>query len=169
MPAFLALVPAWAWRWIAIALLVAAFGGFAWMKGDEHGTQKLIDYKAEQAAEAVRIAQARVEVVTKVETEYVDRIKTVYVKGRTIEKEVKVYVTKEDDAGCTIPLGFVREYNAAWSGASPGPAAESDRGPSGVPLSTVAEVDSSNAASCAVYKLQRDGLIEFYHKLQDAK
>lgn len=166
MPAFLAFVPAWAWRWIAIALLVAAFAAVCWQKGNEHGTQKLYDYQAKQATEAVRIANARIQVVTVTETKYVDRIRKVYVAGATIEKEVKVYVTPQDDAGVAVPVGFVRVYNAAWAGSTPGPAAESDRGPSGVSLSTVAEADAANATTCLAYKTQRDGLIEFYLKQQ---
>lgn len=166
MPAFLAFVPAWAWRWIAIVLLVAAFAAVCWQKGNEHGTQKLLDYQADQAKEAVRIANARIQVVTVTETKYVDKIRKVYVAGATIEKEVKVYVTPQDDAGVTVPVGFVRVYNAAWAGTPAGPPAESDRGPSGVSLSTVAEADAANATTCLAYKTQRDGVIEFYRKQQ---
>lgn len=169
MPAILAFIPAWAWRWIAMAAMVASFGGFCWFKGNEHGTQKLIDYQTAQAVETVRLAAARVQVVHEVEIQYQDRIKVIYKKGETIEKEVKVYVTKADDAGCNIPLGFVRMYNSAWSGTIAGPPLESDRGSSGVPLSTVAEIDTHNATSCLAYKAQRDGLIEYYRKLQRVK
>jgi len=155
-------------KWGVIALLVSAFAGFFWVKGNEHGTQKLIDYQAAQAIATIKLAEARIKIVTQVQTVYRDRIHEVLVKGDTITKEVPIYVTKADDAGCTIPLGFVRNFNAAWANTPAGPAAESDRAASGVPLSTVAEVDSSNASSCLVYKTQRDGLIEFYRKLQDA-
>lgn len=153
-------------KWGIIAALASAFAGYFWFKGNEHGTQKLYDYQAAQAKEAVRIANARIQVVTVTETKYVDRIRKVYVAGATIEKEVKVYVTPQDDAGVTVPVGFVRVYNAAWAGATAGPAAESDRGPSGIPLSTVAEADAANATTCIAYKTQRDGLIEFYRKQQ---
>lgn len=153
-------------KWGVIAALVSAFAGYFWFKGDEHGTQKLIDYQGKQATEAVRIGTARVLIVHEIEIKYVDRIQKIYVQGATIEKEVKVYVTAKDDAGCVVPVGFVREYNAAWSGAPAGSAAESDRGPSGVPLSTVAQADAGNAKACLIYKEQRDGVIEFYRKQQ---
>lgn len=156
-------------KWGLIAALVSAFAGFFWIKGNEHGTQKLTDYIGKQATETVRVANARVQVVTETETVYVDKIQKIYVKGATIEKEVKVYVTQKDDAGCVVPVGFVREHNAAWSGTPAGSPAESDRGASGVPLSSVAEADAGNAASCLVYKTQRDGLIEVYRKLQAVK
>lgn len=169
MPAALAFVPAWAWRWIAIGALVASFGGWAWFKGNEHGTQKLIDYQAEQAREAVRIATARIQVVTVTETKWRERVKVIFKQGETIEKEVIKYVTKDDDAGCVVPAGFVSLYNAAWAGSPPESPAESDRRPSGIPLSTVAETDAGNATTCLAYKAQRDGLIEFYRKQQAVK
>lgn len=153
-------------KWGVIAALVAAFAGYFWLKGYEHGTQKLIDYQARQATEAVRVGGLRVQIVHEVEVKYVDRLRTIYVQGAAIEKEVIKYVTKEDDAGCVVPVGFVRGFNAAWSGAPAGSPAESDRGPSGVPLSAVAETEAHNATSCLAYKEQRDGLIEFYRKQQ---
>lgn len=156
-------------KWGIIAVLVAAFAGYFWIKGDEHGTEKLTAYIGKQAVETVRIGAARVEIVTVTETKYVDRIQRIYVHGKIIEKEVVKYVTQADDAGCTVPLGFVREYNAAWTGAPAGPPAESDRGASGVPLSGVAQADAHNATSCLAYKAQRDGLIEFYRKQRAVK
>jgi hypothetical protein len=141
-------------------------GGYGWIKGNAHGTAKLDAYIGKQAIETVRIAAARQVVVTKTEIEYRDRIKTVYLKGETIEREVTRYVTKVDDSGCTIPVGFVREFNAAWSGAPAGPPAESDRGTSGIALSEVSSTDAHNATSCRAYKEQRDGLIKFYRDQQ---
>lgn len=156
-------------KWGVIAALLAAFGGWCWVKGNSHGSQKLFDYQKKEMAEAVRLAGVRTKIVTQTETKYRDRIKTVTVQGETIVKEVPVYVTKTDDAGCVIPVGFVRQYNAGWSGEPPGIAAEPDRQPSGVPLSAVAETDAFNATSCRVYKEQRDGLIDFYRKQQAVK
>ena len=153
-------------KWGVIALLVAAFGAFSWFKGNEHGTQKLINYQGQQAIATVKLQAARVQVVHDVQTEYVDRIQKIYVKGQTIEKEVTKYVTAVDDSHCVIPAGFVREYAAAWTNTPAGPPVESDRGPSGVQLSAVAASDAGNAASCFKYKEQRDGLIEFYKRLQ---
>ncbi len=152
------------YRLLAYALIGAALVAFGWVKGNQHGTEKLIAYQGAQAIAEVKLAQAQAKVVTVIQTKYQDRIQTIQLAGETITKEV--YVTKTDDAGCTVPVGFVREFGAAWSGTPPGPPAESDRGPSGVPLSEIASDDAGNATSCLVYKAQRDGLIEFYRKLQ---
>lgn len=169
MPGVLALVPAWAWRWIALALVLIAAAGFGYVKGDEHGTEKLTDYIGKQAKETVRIQSAREKIVTQTEIKYLDRIRVIYQKGEIIVKEVPVYVTPKDDAGCILTIGFVREWNAAWSGEPAGPPAESDRGPSGVPLSQAAAAEASNAATCLAYKAQRDGVIEFYRAQQKVR
>ena len=154
------------YRILALALAAAALVAFGWFKGNAHGTQKLIEYKADELKQSVRIAGVRTQIVTQTQTKYVDRIQTIYKQAEAIKETV--YVTKADDAGCVVTVGVVREFNAAWGGAA-GPAAESDRQPSGVPLSEVAAADAFNATSCRVYKEQRDGLIEFYRKQQKVR
>jgi hypothetical protein len=66
-----------------------------------------------QAAQAAKIAQAQTKVVVETQVKYVDRIKTIYKQEETIEKQVPIYVTAADDAGCSINAGFVRVYDAA--------------------------------------------------------
>lgn len=156
-------------KWGVIALLAASLFGYGWVKGNQHGTEKLTEYQGQEAIATVKQMKIQTQIVHDVQLKYVDRIKEVQVKGDTIVQKVTEYVTKIDDSGCTIPAGFVREFEAAWEGTPSGPPSESDRGPSGIPLSTVAETDASNATSCLVYKAQRDGLIEFYRKLQQAE
>lgn len=156
-------------KWGVIVLVLAAAFGSGWIKGNEHGTQKLIDYQGKQAIETVRVAAERVKVVTQVETKWRTKIETVTVQGATIEKEVVKYVTSTDDAGCTIPAGFVREHTAAWTNTPAGPPEDADRRPSGIPLSAAAEAEARNATACLTFKAQRDGLIETYRKLQDVK
>lgn len=153
-------------RYVIYGLLAAGLLGGVWFHGYTRGELKLYDYQAKQATETVRVVVVRGQVVREVEVKYRDRIKTIYVQGQTIEKEVIRYVTKEDDAGCVVPVGFVRGHTAAWSGTPAGPPAESDRGPSGVPLSEVAGAEAHNATACLAYKAQRDGLIEFYKRQQ---
>ena len=50
MPGFLALVPSWAWRWVAIVGVSIAFGVVCYMKGREAVQEKFDDYKAEVKA-----------------------------------------------------------------------------------------------------------------------
>lgn len=153
-------------KWAVIALLLASFGAFCYVKGDIHGTAKLTEYQGKQAIATVKLTAARTIIVHDVETKYKTRIQTITVQGATITQEAPIYVTKADDAEFPVPVGFVRLFGAAWTGAAPGLASELDRQPSGVPLSEIASDEANNATACLVYKEQRDGLIEFYRKLQ---
>lgn len=85
--------------------------------------QKAQDAVTLAAALKEASAQARVRLVT-----------------HTIIEKVPLYVTSKADAACIVPDGFVRLFDAAASGAVPGPARESDDAASGVALSRVAEL-----------------------------
>ena len=78
-------------RWAVIALVVAAFGAFAWMKGNAHGTAKLHEYQAKQASEAVRLAAARERVSVQVVTKYLAAKAKTQVVTQYIEKKVVDY------------------------------------------------------------------------------
>lgn len=52
-------------------------------------------------------------VVTKIETKYRDRIKTIYLNGEEIEKSVKDFISPVADARCIVNNGFVRIHDAA--------------------------------------------------------
>ena len=82
----------------------------------EGGLQNEMHWRAEvekQNAEIARLNAAAQEVTTVVETKYIERIKTVKGKTDVIIKKVQEYITKNDDAGCTIPDNFRLLYNAA--------------------------------------------------------
>ena len=149
-------------RYIIYGLVVLAVLGAAWGKGYLMGSERLNDYIQKQAQEAVRIGKVRTQIVLQTQTKYRTKIDTIYKEGET------VYVTTSDNSGCIVPVSFVRSFNTAY-GQPAGPPADTDREPSGVPLSTVAETEKHNATSCRVYKEQRDGLIEFYKKQQAVK
>ena len=87
-------------RWLVVGLLIAAFGAFAWFKGNEHGTQKLTDYIGEQAKETVRIVTKRGEVTERVLTKYVQ----VAGKTETVTRTVKEEVVKYAEANPTYCL-----------------------------------------------------------------
>lgn len=159
------LLPWWA-RWLVYALMMAVLLCLGEMDGQRRAGQRHVEYVTAQAARTVVIGQAQTKVVIQTETKYRDRIQKVYLKGEVIEKQVPVYVTRADDAAYGVNVGFVREYNAAWSGDDPGPAAESDRGPAGIPLSTIAEVDAHNATSCRAWREKALGIRELYQQLQ---
>lgn len=67
-------------------------------------------------------------------------------------KEVKIYVTPEADANCTINLGFIRLHNAAASGSTDLPSVndgeQSNDSPTKLALSSVGEVVAENYNRC---------------------
>lgn len=153
-------------RLLAGALAVAVVFGLGVMQGERVAGQQHVAYVAAQAAQSVKIAQAQAKVVVQTEIKYRDRIQKVYVKGNEIEKQVPVYVTAADNLRYGVNVGFVRSYNAAWSGDVAGPAAESDREPAGIPLADIAETDAANATSCRAWREQAIGMREFYEQMK---
>lgn len=158
--------------WYMRALVAVAAGAVIYLLGMMHGErsagQAHIDYVSELAAQSVKVAQAQAKIVIETQIKYVDRIKTIYKQGETIEKQVPIYITADDNAGCTINTGFVRIHDAAWTGEPAGPVADTDREPSGISLAEVAETTAFNATACIAWREQALGLREFYAKLQAA-
>jgi len=156
------------WRWPIYALMMALPFCLGELDGQRRAGQRHIDYVTAQAARTVAIGKAQTKVVIQTEIKYRDRIRKIYLQGEVIEKQVPVYVTRDDDAVYGVNAGFVRAYNAAWSGGDPGPASDADREPAGIPLSEVAEADAHNATSCRAWREQVFGLRELYQKLKVA-
>ncbi|WP_211462082.1 hypothetical protein [Collimonas silvisoli] len=104
--------------------------------------------------------------MTQTQIKYVDRINAIYVKGEEVEKQVPIYITQADNDRVAVNAGFVRLYDAAWSGDDPGPAADSDREPAGVSLAQIAAVNAGNATSCRAWRELALGLREYYARLK---
>ena len=86
-------------KWAVIGLLVGAFGLTCWIKGNEHGTQKLTDHIAKEATEAARIAVVRGKATERVITKYLTvTVPKTQVVTNTIEKEVIRYEAAKLDA-----------------------------------------------------------------------
>lgn len=94
-----------------IVAAVAAFGLVCWLKGAAHAERKMEQFRvAEEKANlehVIRLAKIKNEV----HVVWMDRVKEVEGKARTIIKRVPEYVTKEASDKCTIPVGFVRLWN----------------------------------------------------------
>jgi hypothetical protein len=140
-------------------LLLAAVAGLIYVQHlrlhHAHDVARTAQAHATDLADQLRNAKASEHIVT----HYVDRVHTIYQHGDTITKEVPVYVTTHDDAACTIPVGFVRVYNAAAQGQPlPGRAGPPDARPSGLALSTVAGTSVDNLTTCHAIAEQLHGL-----------
>jgi hypothetical protein len=129
---------------IGVAFMAALFAA-GFYAGDRHVQLKWDVAVASQKASMAKHDAVAAQVTTKVVTQYVDRVQVVHEKARTIVKEVPIYVTKAEDAACTIPVGFVRLHDAAAANVPlSGPAGPTDASPSGIALSTVSETVAVN-------------------------
>ncbi len=114
-------------KWGVIALLAAMFGGFCWVKGNDHGTQKLLDYQGRQAQENIKVIARQGAATERVVTKYLDRVKLVQGTTTTIQTEVVKYVDSKPLAlACLLDNRWVRLHDAAAVGAVPAAAGAAD-------------------------------------------
>lgn len=120
-------------RWAVIGILAAAIGAFGWIKGNQHGTEKLIKYQGEQAMESAKVIVKQGDATAITVTKYVKVAGQTKVVTETVEKEVIKYVESKPLAlACVLDNRWLRLHDAAASGAVPPPAAGDDAGPGGV-------------------------------------
>ena len=138
----------WPYRLLALIALAIALLGFGWVKGAAHVQAQWDAAIQQQSLQVAALRQKQAEATVKVVTQYVDRVRIVREKGKTIIQEVPVYVPVEADTACTIHRGFVRLHDAAAAGELPGPAGDADAAAAGVTLSAVAGTVADNYQTC---------------------
>jgi hypothetical protein len=160
-------LPWWA-RWSVFVVAGGALFALGYAQGAREAGEEHVAYLNAQAARTTVIAARQKEVVVKTEIKYRDRIQTVYVKGEEIEKQVPALVSPVDDLRPGVSVGFVRSYNAAWSGEPAGSPSSTDRDSAGVSHAEVAETDAFNATACRAWRELALGIKEFYQQQQGA-
>ena len=100
-------------KYLMIALVVAGLLFKVYSMGEEHTQAQWDAAKAETIKEIAALKEKAGKVTVQTETVYVDKIKTVYVKGDAITQYVDRYITAADDAKCVIPDNFVVLLNSA--------------------------------------------------------
>lgn len=158
--------------WVGPAVMAAVAAGL-YLLGMMHGVstegRKHTDYIAAQAARSIQVADKQIQIVHNTEVVYRDRIKTITEKGEKIVVTIPQLVTPVDSLHFGVNAGFVRFYNAAWTNSVPdfaGTTAESDREPSDVSLTDVAEAEAYNATACHSWREQALGLRSYYQGLR---
>ncbi|MCB0078827.1 MAG: hypothetical protein KDD73_15555 [Anaerolineales bacterium] len=99
---------------------------------------------------------------------FIETVREVEGKTRTIVKEVPRYVTVENDRACPVPDGFVRVYDAAIRQDSlpPDPAAAGvDGAPTGIALSDVARNAAENYGVCHQYAARVAALQDYLRQI----
>jgi hypothetical protein len=94
-----------------------------------------------------------------------DRQVQIQTVTRTLIEKVPTYVTAKADAGCVLPVGFVRLHDAAASGSPAGLSGTSSGSidaPSGLALSAVAETVSVNYGEALQWRAEAQGWRDWY-------
>jgi hypothetical protein len=125
---------------IGVVLIIFGF----YMEGGISNQEKWEAKVAELKLEMAKKETASAEVTTKVITKYVTKIEVVKEKGNEIIKQVPVYITKDADAKCDVPTGFVVLHDSASRNEVPDPTRSIDAGTSEVKLSGVATTVTEN-------------------------
>lgn len=135
------LIPA-PYRWLALAMVGAAFFAIGWIKGAGHVHDQWDLATAEKSSVVAKVKIAQAEVTINTVTKYVDRIKIVRAAGETIIKEIPRYVPPDT---CTLPAGFRLLHDTA-AGHDPDATGIADAAP--VAAATVAETLVDNYTTC---------------------
>ena len=112
-------------------------------------TQKEFLVEVQKAKEEMaRIEKESKEASVKIEKVYVEKIKVIKEKGDVIVQKVPEYISKDSDAKCDVPNGFVVLHNSAVKNEVPNTTREFNEESSGVELSTVAKTVTGNYTTC---------------------
>jgi len=111
--------------------------------------------------EVAKKEQESVEVTEKIVTKYKDKLVVVKEKGDVIIQKVPEFITKESDAKCDVPNGFVVLHDSASKNEVPKTSSSVDGESSGVALSEVATTVAGNYTTCHEIREQLKSLQEW--------
>lgn len=94
-------------------MLVASGLYYVYHKGEQNIQEKWDMEKKEAKIEIDRLNIAAQKVTLKTKILYIDRVKTITVKGDTITRYVDKFITADSDAKCIIPKNFVLLHDSA--------------------------------------------------------
>lgn len=159
------------WLTFRLVMWLLALGGLlfgVWKYGHSRYEAGEREVKAEWNAsiergrkEVERLKTEAGKVTVKVETKYVDRVKTIREKGETIVQVREVFVPV--DSGY-LSGGFRLFYDAAIQGAVPDSAGIANAAP--VPIAAVADTHARNTEKCHIAYATVNGLREWITEQQ---
>lgn len=137
---------------LVLAVILSFYLAFTFGKTEE---RKEWEEKYAKASAEIQVLEAKAAIINEVVvTKYVDKIR--YVEKVKVQT-VKEFITAEADKSCVINKGFVNVHDAA-AGAIVLVTSETDKDPSPVKLSNVAEVVVDNYAEYNKAKAQLESL-----------
>ena len=148
--------------WVLAIVAVLGYASVRIYDAGQADTQRKWDASTAKGRKLVEeLKKKQVVVTTKIETVYVDKVRTVYERGQTIVKQVPVYVPVDAP---DLP-GSVRVFHdAAAGGFLPDPARIPDAAP--VELATFAGTVASNYTLCHADAVRFAGLQEWVREQQ---
>jgi hypothetical protein len=165
-------LPTWIFQAVALGLIVLGIGVYAFVKhplvpsfipkiigviltaggifisGGIWTQREFLEAVEKQKQEIARLEKASGEITTKVEKVYIERTKVIKEKGDVIIEKVPEYISKDADAKCDVPNGFVVLHNSAVKNEVPNTPREFNEKSSGVELSTVGKTVAGNYTTC---------------------
>lgn len=141
--AFLRGLPWQLWAGLALLALGLFYGHLRYNAGQADIQTKWDTAKALEVSASEKLQTEQAKVTTVIETKYVDRVRVIRERGKTILKEVPVYVPADS---CDLPGGFRLLHDAAATNTLPDPAALADAAP--VPAQDVASTVAENYTGC---------------------
>lgn len=129
-----------------IGVLLVAAGIF--ISGGIWTQREFLEAVERQKQEIARLEKASADVSSKVEKIYIERTKIIKEKGDVIVQKIPEYISKDADAKCDVPNGFVVLHNSAVKNEIPSTTREFNEKSSGVELSTVGKTVVENYTSC---------------------
>lgn len=154
--AFVQRIPAWVW--IALLLLGAGwyYGHVRYNAGQADVKAKWDASIAKGKAEVERLKAEAAKVTVRVETKYLDRIRTIREKGETIVQKVPVYISRDLPE---LPGAWRVLHDAASQGSVPGSAEFADA--ASVAPQDAASTVTANYATCLANAEQLRALQEW--------
>ena len=152
-------IPGWVY---VLFLLVAAglyYGHARYNAGQANIQAKWDAQKAKDAAEIERLKAESGKVTVRVETKYVDRVKTIREKGETIVQKVPVYISRDLPE---LPGAWRLWHDAAATNTVPDASREADAAPV-APVDAAATV-AANYTTCLATAEQLKGLQEWINE-----
>jgi hypothetical protein len=135
---------------VSISIIAGIFAG-----GMYYEEQKWEDKMAKAQAEIDRLKIESGKVTIKIVTEYVDRIKYI---DRIQKVNIPIYITKEDDARCTINQGTVDLLNSGATNTPAPPVTDKTKEDSEKKLSELTAVTRENYITYHKVKAQLESL-----------
>lgn len=147
-----------AWIWVAALLLLAGwYYGHTRYNAGQADVQAKWDKATERGkAEVARLKSEAGKVTVRVETKYIDRVKTIREKGETIVQKVPVYISRDLPE---LPGAWRWLHDHAAEGSLPGASVPADAAP--VAPQDAASTVTANYATCLANAEQLRGLQEW--------